>query len=105
MSTESQTIKLNSEGVPRDSFSLENSLMVFNTARTPLLIDPNGNGLEWLKRHFSQVKDLEIVNQNDTNFNTVLETAVKSGKIMIIQEIEYIDSVLFSLLRKDIMIK
>jgi len=105
ISTESQILKWKSEGLPGDSLSLENSLMIFNTSKTPLIIDPNTAASEWLKRHYSQEKNLEIINQNDPKFSTLLDLAVRFGKIMIIQEIDQVDSVLFPLLRKDIMVQ
>lgn len=51
MSTESQILELKAEGLPGDSLSLENSLMIFNTVKIPLIIDPNVQASEWLKRH------------------------------------------------------
>ena len=32
---------------------MENSIMVFNTAKTPLMIDPNTAATQWLKKYFS----------------------------------------------------
>lgn len=51
MSTESTMLKWKAEGLPSDSLSLENSVMVFETSRTPLLIDPNTQATEWLKNN------------------------------------------------------
>lgn len=79
--------------------------MIFNTSKTPLLIDPNTAASDWLKKHFSHEKNLEIINQNDPKFSTSVELAVRFGKILIIQEIDFVDSVLFPLLRKDIVIQ
>lgn len=88
ISSESQTLKWKSEGLPGDSLSLENSSIIFTTTKVPVIIDPNTSATEWLKRHFSTEKNLEIINQNDPKFSTLLELAVKFGKIMIIQEID-----------------
>lgn len=41
MTTESIMLKWKAEGLPSDSLSLENSVMIFETSRVPLLIDPN----------------------------------------------------------------
>ena len=49
MITESKILKWKSEGLPSDSLSLENSVMIFNTNKTPLLIDPNVQATDWLK--------------------------------------------------------
>ena len=53
MTTESNILKFKSEGLPGDSLSLENSQIIFNTSKTPLIIDPNTQALEWLKTHIS----------------------------------------------------
>ena len=79
--------------------------MIFTSSKVPLLIDPNTAASDWLKKHFSSAKNLEIINQNDSKFSTSLELAVRFGKILIIQEIDYVDSVLFPLLRKDIIVQ
>ncbi len=41
MTSESNILKWKSEGLPGDSLTLENSVMIFETTKTPLLIDPN----------------------------------------------------------------
>lgn len=41
LSSEGQMLKWKSEGLPGDSLSLENSVMIFNSSKTPILIDPN----------------------------------------------------------------
>lgn len=51
MSSESTMLKWKAEGLPSDGLSLENSVMVFETSRTPLLIDPNTQATEWLKNN------------------------------------------------------
>lgn len=41
MTTESSILKHKAEGLPGDQLSIENSVMIFNTTKIPLLIDPN----------------------------------------------------------------
>lgn len=41
MTTESKILKWKSMGLPGDSLTLENSVIIFNSYKTPLLIDPN----------------------------------------------------------------
>ena len=103
VSTESMILKWKSEGLPGDSLSIENSLMIFNTSKASLIIDPNVQASDWLKRHFSTEKSLEIINQNDPKFSTLVELAVRFGKILIIQEIDQVEPALFPLLRKDFL--
>ena len=105
LGTESQTLQWKSEGLPHDSLSLENTLMIFNSTRTPLLIDPNTKATEWLKQHFGNEKSVEIVSQNDPKFTTQFELAVRFGKTLIVLELDQVDSFLFPVLRKEILVQ
>lgn len=37
------------EGLPRDYLSTENAILVFNSRRWPLFIDPQGQANRWIK--------------------------------------------------------
>jgi dynein heavy chain len=41
------------EGLPADQFSVENGALITSCTRWPLVIDPQMQGLAWLKAHFS----------------------------------------------------
>ena len=45
---------------------------------------------------------LEVVNQQDSNFVSTLELAVRFGKTLLVQEVKEIEPVMFSVLRGDI---
>lgn len=51
-------LKWKSEGLPGDSLSLENSVMIFHSSKTPLLIDPNTQATEWLKKNLGSIEVL-----------------------------------------------
>lgn len=36
-------------GLPRDNFSTENAILMFNSNRWPLIIDPQGQANRWIK--------------------------------------------------------
>lgn len=38
-----------SAGLPRDNFSTENAILMFNSNRWPLIIDPQGQANRWIK--------------------------------------------------------
>jgi dynein heavy chain 2 len=98
MITESLQLKWRSEGLPSDSLSLENSVMVFNTSKVPLMIDPNTQATTWLKANNPK---LECLNQQDKKFSNALELALRFGKQLLVQELDNIEPILIPLIRKD----
>ncbi|KAI0210443.1 Cytoplasmic dynein 2 heavy chain 1 [Lamellibrachia satsuma] len=102
LSTESEQLIWKSEGLPSDDLSMENALVILQTSLRPFLVDPSSRATDWLKTHLKESK-LEVVNQQDANFNTVLELAVRFGKTLIIQEADSVEPVLYPLLRGDLI--
>ena len=73
------------EGLPADSLSIENAIMIVNTKRTPLIIDPTTQAIEWVKKKLKNTFDnVEILNHQDVKFNTILELSIRFGKVLII---------------------
>ncbi|KAF2973673.1 hypothetical protein EK904_004515 [Melospiza melodia maxima] len=100
--TESEELVWKSEGLPSDDLSIENALVILQSKVCPFLIDPSFRATEWLKTHLKESR-LEVVNQQDSNFLTALELAVRFGKTLIIQEMDGVEPVLYPLLRKDLI--
>ncbi|KAJ3130163.1 Cytoplasmic dynein 2 heavy chain 1 [Nowakowskiella sp. JEL0407] len=101
MSTESEQLVWKSEGLPADTLSMENSVVIQNTSAVPLIVDPSRQAAAWLKVHIEHRKP-ETINQHDENFMRSLELAIRFGKTLIIQEVTEIEPVLYPLLRKDL---
>lgn len=40
----------NINGLPYDNFSMENGLIIYNSRRWPLMIDPQGQANKWLRK-------------------------------------------------------
>lgn len=102
MASESTILSYKQQGLPGDSLSLENSVMIFNSSKVPLLVDPNTQATEWLKKNLSQLGGIEILNQQDAKFTNKLELAVRFGKTLFIQELDQIESILTPILRRDL---
>ncbi|KAM8977653.1 cytoplasmic dynein 2 heavy chain 1 [Pelodytes ibericus] len=109
LSTESEQLIWKSEGLPSDELSIENALVILQICALksssqvcPFLIDPSSQATEWLKTHLKESR-LEVINQQDANFITALELAVRFGKTLIIQEMDGVEPVLYPLLRKDLI--
>ncbi|KAJ3309792.1 Cytoplasmic dynein 2 heavy chain 1 [Boothiomyces sp. JEL0838] len=102
MSSESEQLIWKTEGLPADNLSIENAIIILSCKTTPLLIDPSGQSIEWLKAHLKEKKP-EVVNQSDDNFLRSLELAVRFGKTLIVQEVSKIEPVLVPLIRKNLL--
>lgn len=104
MSSESEFLKWKAEGLPSDTLSMQNGLVVEHTVQTPFIIDPNMAAAEWLKTHLegAQNKSVEAVIMQDPRFVTTLELAVRFGKTLIIQEVDGVHPILYPLIRRDL---
>ncbi|XP_026115691.1 cytoplasmic dynein 2 heavy chain 1-like [Carassius auratus] len=100
--SESEQLIWKSEGLPSDDLSMENALVILQSASCPFLIDPSSRATEWLRTHLKAHR-LEVINQQDANFMTVLELAVRFGKTLVIQEMDGVEPVLYPLLRRDLI--
>ena len=90
--------------MPADQLSVENAIMITTTQKTPLIIDPATQATKWLETNLRKVSDnVEILNHQDSKFNTNIELAIRFGKTLIIQEVDGIESMLVPVLRKDLI--
>ena len=102
LSTESEQLIWKGEGLPSDDLSMENALVILQGEQYPFLVDPSQRATEWLKVHLKESR-LEVINQQDSNFTTALELAVRFGKTLVIQEVDGVEPLLYPLLRKDLV--
>ncbi|XP_029699181.1 cytoplasmic dynein 2 heavy chain 1 isoform X3 [Takifugu rubripes] len=102
LSTESEQLIWKSQGLPSDDLSMENALIILQSVGYPFLIDPSSRATEWLCTHLQQHR-LEVISQQDANFMTSLELAVRFGKILIIREMDGVEPALYPLLRRDLI--
>jgi dynein heavy chain 2 len=102
LSTEKEQLLWKANGLPSDDLSIENALIILQGQQCPLLIDPSQQATTWLKTHLKESR-LEVINQQDANFTTSLELAVRFGKTLIIQEVDGVEPLLFPLLRQDLI--
>ncbi|XP_047126593.1 cytoplasmic dynein 2 heavy chain 1 isoform X1 [Hydra vulgaris] len=100
LTTESEQLVWKGEGLPSDLLSIENALIILKDCVCPFLVDPSQQATQWLKHHLKDQR-LEVINQQDGNFVTSLELAVRFGKTLIIQEVDGVEPILYPILRKD----
>ncbi|XP_052130864.1 dynein axonemal heavy chain 3 [Frankliniella occidentalis] len=92
----------NIAGLPVDSFSVENGIIVTQARRWPLMIDPQGQANKWIK-NMEKGNNLHVIKQSDPNFLRIVETAIQMGHPVILENIlEDIDAALEPVLLKSV---
>ncbi|RZC39366.1 dynein heavy chain 6, axonemal, partial [Asbolus verrucosus] len=90
----------NSFGLPRDTVSTENAILVTQASRWALMIDPQEQANRWI-RQMEAKNDLKIVKLTDANFMRILESAIRIGKPVLLEEVgEALDPTLAPVLMK-----
>lgn len=87
--------------LPVDNICLENAAILQRFNRYPLIIDPSGQATEFIKSFFSS-KKLNSTSFNDQNFLKILESGLRFGYPVLVQDVEKIDPIMNSLLNKEI---
>ncbi|XP_005102124.3 dynein heavy chain 1, axonemal [Aplysia californica] len=73
-------------GLPGDSYSVENGVIVNLSRRWPLFIDPQGQANKWIK-NMEEKNELDIVKQSSKDFIRTLENAIRFGKPCLMENV------------------
>eukprot|EP01029_Cantina_marsupialis_P031992 TRINITY_DN941_c0_g1_i4.p1 TRINITY_DN941_c0_g1~~TRINITY_DN941_c0_g1_i4.p1 ORF type:complete len:2679 (+),score=890.45 TRINITY_DN941_c0_g1_i4:109-8145(+) len=85
IASESDISQFHSQGLPQDGCSLENALVVSTaTTRCPLLVDPQQQGLSWLKRHLKVSGEETIQLSFDSPWIRAVAVALQRGQSVLI---------------------
>ena len=94
LTTPSQVAGWNNEQLPADPVSTENGAIVTSCARWPLMIDPQLQGIKWIKKH-EEKRGLKVVRLGQKTIMTVLGSCIESGSPCMIENIQLVvDAVL-----------
>ncbi|KAJ8683862.1 hypothetical protein QAD02_019654 [Eretmocerus hayati] len=97
-------IKINSwniYGLPRDSFSIENAIIMDSSKRWSLFIDPQSQANKWL-RSMEKVNLVEIVKLTDPGYMSIVEHCIEFGKPVLVENVgEELDAALDPILTKN----
>lgn len=87
-------------GLPVDSFSTDNGIIVSNSRRWPLMIDPQGQANKWIK-NMEKANKLAIIKIYDSNYVQTLENAIQFGIPVLLENVgEELDAILEPVLLK-----
>ncbi|XP_067673689.1 dynein beta chain, ciliary-like [Haliotis asinina] len=90
----------NNQGLPGDRMSTENATILTRCERWPLMIDPQLQGIKWIKSKYGA--NLKTVRLGAKGYLDIIENAVQSGDTVLIENIgESMDPVLDALLGRN----
>lgn len=78
LTDDAQIAKWNNEGLPNDRMSVENATVLTNSARWPLMIDPQLQGIKWIKNKYGD--ELKVIRLGQKAYLDVIENALREGE-------------------------
>ncbi len=96
----SDRLKAVANGLPDDDLCMENTVILKAYQRYPLIIDPSGQALTYLKNEM-KAKKMVTTSFLDPKVQKILETGIRFGTAVLIQDVEKLDPILNSLLNKE----
>lgn len=73
-------------GLPLDSFSIDNAIIMDVSQRWSLLIDPQGQAHKWIKT-LEKNNDIIIIKLTDPNYMKSIEVGIEVGKPVLIENV------------------
>merc|ERR1719181_2689462 len=94
LASETEIAQWSNEKLPSDDISVQNGAIICNSARWPLMTDPQLQGINWITERESQ-KNLRIVQLSTPKYLDQIERCIQEGEPIIIENMgESIDAVL-----------
>jgi len=89
----------NLQGLPADSVSINNGVLVLRGKRWPLMIDPQSQGNKWIRK--KEGKELKMLKMTHPKMLLILEQCIRMGMPLLIEDIaETLDPALEPVLLK-----
>mmetsp|Transcript_7815 Transcript_7815/g.12148 ORF Transcript_7815/g.12148 Transcript_7815/m.12148 type:complete len:1370 (-) Transcript_7815:134-4243(-) len=106
LSNPSQKLEWTAHRLPNDTLCFENAIMMTRFNRYPLMIDPSGQAVSFLMDFFNNNKNSKrkMIRTSflDSAFLKHLESALRFGNALLVEDVENIDPVLNSVLNREI---
>ncbi|XP_032178864.1 dynein heavy chain 9, axonemal isoform X1 [Mustela erminea] len=92
------------QGLPADRMSTENAAILLSCERWPLAVDPQLQGVKWIKNRYGE--NLRVTQIGQKGYLQTLERALEAGDVVLIENLEEsIDPVLGPLLGREVIKK
>jgi dynein heavy chain len=94
LSSDAERAKWAGQGLPSDQVSMENGAIMTNSQRWPLIIDPQLQGIVWIRNKEAD-NNLQVTRMGQKNMVPTFEQAIDHGRSVLIENMgEKIDAVL-----------
>ncbi|MCJ1433426.1 hypothetical protein MMC27_002786 [Xylographa pallens] len=100
LSTADERVKWQENALPVDDLCIENAIILKRFNRYPLIIDPSGRATDFLQNE-SKDRRLTVTSFLDDSFIKQLESSLRFGNPILIQDAEHMDPVLNHVLNKE----
>eukprot|EP00004_Rigifila_ramosa_P014268 TRINITY_DN3231_c0_g3_i5.p1 TRINITY_DN3231_c0_g3~~TRINITY_DN3231_c0_g3_i5.p1 ORF type:complete len:3059 (-),score=575.29 TRINITY_DN3231_c0_g3_i5:95-9271(-) len=100
ISTADERLKWAVDGLPTDELCTENATILSRFVRYPLIVDPSAQCTTFLT-NFHRGKII-LTSFYDESFLRHLESALRFGTVVVVQDVDTVDPILFPLLNKEI---
>ncbi|CAH1756141.1 13650_t:CDS:10 [Entrophospora sp. SA101] len=101
LSTADDRLSWQANSLPADDLCTENAIMLKRFNRYPLIIDPSGQASAFLMNEFKE-KKITVTSFLDDSFIKNLESALRFGNPLLIQDVEHLDPILNAVLNKEL---
>ena len=100
LSNPDERLQWQQHSLPPDDLCTENAIILQRFNRYPLIIDPSGRTTDFLRQEHNERK-LTVTSFLDDTFVKQLESALRFGNAILIQDAEHIDPILNHVLNKE----
>ncbi|CAP31232.1 Protein CBR-DHC-1 [Caenorhabditis briggsae] len=101
LSTVDDRLQWQLNSLPVDDLCTENAIMLHRFNRYPLIIDPSGQAVEYIMKQFSG-KNIQKTSFLDDSFRKNLESALRFGNSLLVQDVEAYDPILNPVLNREV---
>ncbi|KOC68078.1 Dynein heavy chain, cytoplasmic [Habropoda laboriosa] len=101
LSNPDERLRWQANALPTDDLCTENAIMLKRFNRYPLIIDPSGQATEFIMNEFKERK-ITKTSFLDDSFRKNLESALRFGNPLLVQDVENYDPILNPVLNREL---